>query len=182
MDSWLGGRRGRISLYFFHCASPGCHCHITIIEPPLPFPALRPRPTPKIIIRETRDGWPLLTVETDAKWGFKDYKWKGSVLGWFKRFLFGLGCSSRLSTKYFFFTVHYVFQFLCPHRPASWSRICKPFKEPRNRFPACGPERQPYLTYRHRLAVSIPWDRFPSSLNVYKYGLWAGSRAGSPVS
>jgi hypothetical protein len=39
-------------------------------------------------------------------------------------------------------------------------RICKPFKEPRNRFPAGGPVGQLYLTYRparlHRLAESIP--------------------------
>ncbi len=34
-----------------------------------------------------------------------------------------------------------------------WARICKPFKESRNRFPA--------------------WlNRFLGSLNVYKYGLW----------
>jgi hypothetical protein len=38
-----------------------------------------------------------------------------------------------------------------------------------------GPVRQPYLTYRpdrlHRLAESIPWNRFLGSLNVYKYRL-----------
>ncbi len=41
------------------------------------------------------------------------------------------------------------------------ARICKPFKEPRNQFPAWwAGVRQPYLTYRparlHRLAESIP--------------------------
>ncbi len=40
------------------------------------------------------------------------------------------------------------------------ARICKYFMEPRNRFLAGGPVRQPYLTYRpamlHRLAESIP--------------------------
>ncbi len=42
------------------------------------------------------------------------------------------------------------------------ARICKPFKEPRIRFPAwrVGSVRQPYLSYRparlHRLAESIP--------------------------
>jgi hypothetical protein len=40
------------------------------------------------------------------------------------------------------------------------ARICKPFKEPRSRFPAWGPVRQPYLSYRpaglHRLVESIP--------------------------
>jgi hypothetical protein len=39
------------------------------------------------------------------------------------------------------------------------TRICKPFMEPRNRFPPGGPERQPYLAYwparLHRLAESI---------------------------
>ncbi len=40
-----------------------------------------------------------------------------------------------------------------------------------------GPVRQPYLTYRparlHRLAESIPWNRFLGFFNVYKYGLWS---------
>ncbi len=38
-----------------------------------------------------------------------------------------------------------------------------------------GPKRQNYLSYRpaklHRLAESIPLNRFLSSINVYKYGL-----------
>ncbi len=38
------------------------------------------------------------------------------------------------------------------------ARICKPFKEPRNRL--------------HWLGKSIPLNRFMGSLNVYKYGLW----------
>ncbi len=42
--------------------------------------------------------------------------------------------------------------------------------------PGRRPLRQPYLTYRpaklHRLAESIPWNRFLGSLNVYKFGLW----------
>ncbi len=54
-------------------------------------------------------------------------------------------------------------------------RICKPFKEPRSRYPASGSVRQPYLTYRpgrlHRLAESSPWNRFLGSLNVWNYGL-----------
>ncbi len=37
-------------------------------------------------------------------------------------------------------------------------------------------DSQPSLTYRpdrlHRLAESIPWNRFLCSLNVYKYGFW----------
>ncbi len=43
--------------------------------------------------------------------------------------------------------------------------------------PGGGPVRQPYKTYRlarlHRLAESVPWDRFLGSLSVYKFGLWA---------
>ncbi len=39
-----------------------------------------------------------------------------------------------------------------------------------------GPVRQPYLSYRparlHRLAKSIPQNRFLGSINIYKYGLW----------
>jgi hypothetical protein len=53
------------------------------------------------------------------------------------------------------------------------ARICKPFKEPRNRFPA---RRAGTTTHRparlHKLAESIPWNRFLGSLNVYIYGLW----------
>jgi hypothetical protein len=39
-----------------------------------------------------------------------------------------------------------------------------------------GPVRQPYLAYRparlHRMAESIPRNRFLGSINVYKYGHW----------
>ncbi len=42
-------------------------------------------------------------------------------------------------------------------------------------FQPGGPVRQPYLSYRlarlHRLAESIPRNRFLGSINVYKYGL-----------
>ncbi len=57
------------------------------------------------------------------------------------------------------------------------ARIFKPFKEPRNRFPAwrAGTTRQPFLSYLparlHRLAESNPRYRFLVSLNVYKYWL-----------
>ncbi len=47
----------------------------------------------------------------------------------------------------------------------SRARICKPFNEPRNRFPA-------WRAGTTRLAESIPWHRFLGSLNVYRYGLW----------
>ncbi len=55
------------------------------------------------------------------------------------------------------------------------ARIYKPFKEPRIWFPAwrAGTVQQPYLSYwparLHRLAESIPWNRFLGPLNVYKF-------------
>jgi hypothetical protein len=56
----------------------------------------------------------------------------------------------------------------------SRARICKPFKEPRNRFPIWRAGTITYMTYRparkHRLAESIPWNRFLGSIIVYKYG------------
>ncbi len=55
------------------------------------------------------------------------------------------------------------------------ARICRPVKEPRNRFPACRAGKTTLLSYRparlHRLAESIPRNRFLGSRNVYKYGL-----------
>ncbi len=55
------------------------------------------------------------------------------------------------------------------------ARICRPFKEPRNRFPALRAGTTTYLLYRptklNRLAESIFWNQFPGSLNVYKYVL-----------
>jgi hypothetical protein len=57
-------------------------------------------------------------------------------------------------------------------------RICRPFKEPRNRFPALrgGPYDNPILRTcppcrLHRLANTIPWNRFLGSLSIYKFGL-----------
>ncbi len=54
------------------------------------------------------------------------------------------------------------------------ARICRPFKEPRNRFPAwracTTTSRQPARP--HRLAESVHRNRFLASINVYKYGLW----------
>jgi hypothetical protein len=44
----------------------------------------------------------------------------------------------------------------------NWARICK-----RLRSPGIDTGRL------HRLAESIPWNRFLGSLNVYKFGLWS---------
>ncbi len=46
-----------------------------------------------------------------------------------------------------------------------------------------GAIKQPFMTYRparlciHRLAESIPWNRFLGSLRVYKFWLWSGLQA-----
>ncbi len=61
----------------------------------------------------------------------------------------------------------------------SRARICKPFKEPRNRFtglasrydnPIWRTSPPGYIV--HRLAKSISWNRFLGSLKVHKFGLW----------
>jgi hypothetical protein len=55
------------------------------------------------------------------------------------------------------------------------ARICRSFKETRYRFSAWRAGTKPYLSYwtarLHRLAKSIPRNRFLGSINVYKYGL-----------
>ncbi len=57
------------------------------------------------------------------------------------------------------------------------ARICRPFEEPRNRFPAWRAGSTALLFVRparlHRLAELIPQNRFQGSINVYKYGLCA---------
>jgi hypothetical protein len=60
------------------------------------------------------------------------------------------------------------------YSPEGRGGICKSFSEPRKRFPAWGPIKQPYLSYTgiHSLAESIPRNQFLGSINVYKYGLW----------
>jgi hypothetical protein len=77
--------------------------------------------------RETREGWALVTVETEVNGDSKSTNERGPFL--FdslglscrnKRFLFCLGCSSRTSTKYFF-SRRTLFQLLYPNRPASWA-------------------------------------------------------------
>jgi hypothetical protein len=85
--------------------------------------------TGKKSTRESREGWPLLTVETEVHGDSKSINVRGpSLVGFvglscqcqYKRFLVSLGCSSQPSTKYFFPRCT-LFQCLCPHRPASWA-------------------------------------------------------------
>ncbi len=76
--------------------------------------------------RETREGWPLLTLETEANGDSKrtnerDPFLVGSLcLSCRCKFLFCLGCSSRPSTKYFV-PHRTLFPNLCDHRPTSWA-------------------------------------------------------------
>ncbi len=62
------------------------------------------------------------------------------------------------------------------------ARICRSFKETRYRFSAWRAGTKPYLSYWparvHRLAKSIPRNRFLGSINVYKSGL---SSPGAPT-
>ncbi len=55
------------------------------------------------------------------------------------------------------------------------ARICRSFKKTRYRFSAWRAGTKPYLSYwparLHRLAKSIPQNRFLGSINNYKYGL-----------
>ncbi len=55
------------------------------------------------------------------------------------------------------------------------ARICRSFKETRYRFSSWRAGTKTYLSYwparLHRLAKSIPRNRFLGSINVYKYGL-----------
>ncbi len=69
--------------------------------------------------RETRDGWPLLTVEAEMNGDLKSTNERGpSLVGSlglccrYKRFLSCLGCSIRPRTKYFFLTIHYFNSFV----------------------------------------------------------------------
>jgi hypothetical protein len=70
------------------------------------------------------------------------------------------------------------------HGGSSRARICRSFKETRNRFPAwrAGTTTLFFVpaVSLHRLAKSIPRNRFLGSINVYKYGLCG--REGSPWS
>ncbi len=74
--------------------------------------------------RETREGWLLLTVETEANGDSTCTNERGPpwLVRWaLKKRLSCLVCSGQASTKYFF-PHHTLFQSICPHLPASWAR------------------------------------------------------------
>ncbi len=79
--------------------------------------------------RETREGWPLLPVETEVNGDSLRTNERGlSLVGSlgsscrYKRLLSCLGCSGQPSTKYFF-PRSIQFQFMCPHRPHRKKRL-----------------------------------------------------------
>ncbi len=91
----------------------------TLSNPLTPPP---PHTTCPVCSRETRKGWPLLTVETEVNGDSKSTNERGSSLDGslclscqYQRFLFCLDRCSLPSTKYFF-THSTQFQLLCPHR------------------------------------------------------------------
>ncbi len=66
-------------------------------------------------LRETREGWPLLTFETEVKWGLKEYKMKG-ILPWLVHWSCRVGTRNfcpvltvLVSTKYFFRVIVFYF-------------------------------------------------------------------------
>ncbi len=81
--------------------------------------------------RETREGQPLLTVETEATGDSKSTNERGpSLVGSLIRWACRAGTKSFYSAlaaldgqvKTFFFTLYCtLFQILCPHCPASWA-------------------------------------------------------------
>ncbi len=75
----------------------------------------------------------------------------------------------------------YYYSLLTP--PYYRARICRPYMSPGIDSQHGGLLRQPYLSYwparLHRLAKSIPRNRFLGSIKVYKYGLRLLSRPAS---
>jgi hypothetical protein len=74
---------------------------------------------------ETREGWPLLTVETEMYWDSMSTAEKGpSLVGSldsscrYNRFLSCLSCSGQPSRKYYF--RHHKL-FISQHRPPTWA-------------------------------------------------------------
>jgi hypothetical protein len=80
---------------------------------------LKEKWSPNVCQRETREGRPLLTVETEVNRDSKSTNERGPSLAGFlglscqyRRFLFCLGCSSGPVQNIFFLTVHYLNSFV----------------------------------------------------------------------
>jgi hypothetical protein len=80
-----------------------------------------------VISRETREGWPQLTVGTEANEDSRSTNDRDPsfwLVRWahlcrYNRFLSSLGCSSWPSTKDFLPPYFTLFQFICPYRKLS---------------------------------------------------------------
>jgi hypothetical protein len=103
-----------------------------------------------VTTRETREGWPLLTVETEANGDSKNTNERG---GWFvglvpvqETFILPWLLWSAPSKKYFF-PHSTLFQFMCPHRPATWasSRAEPPVSEYESPVTTPAPKLSAYL-------------------------------------
>jgi hypothetical protein len=71
-----------------------------------------------VLIRETREGWPLLTVETEVIGDSKSTNERGPP--WLVRWSC-LAAPVGPRTKYIFFPHRTLFQCRCPHCPESWA-------------------------------------------------------------
>ncbi len=122
---------------------------------------------------------PLLTVETEANEDSKSTNERGPALVAslvlscrYKRFSFCLGCSRRPSTKYFF-PHRTSFQFLCPHRPASWagSRAGSPVSQYMHCKGTIPKIRNKYSQERN-CAATVPIPKFIFLCAIYIF-LWS---------
>jgi hypothetical protein len=76
--------------------------------------------------RETREGWTLLTEDTEVNGDSQSTNERGpSLVGslglscWYKRFFSALAAQGGPVQNIIFLTAHYIFHFLCRHRPVS---------------------------------------------------------------
>jgi hypothetical protein len=63
-------------------------------------------------LRVAKEGWRLLTLETEVNGNSKNTNERGPFLDWFVEILFCLGCCSRPEQNIFFLTVHYFNSFV----------------------------------------------------------------------
>ncbi len=110
--SWKRGKTYRNPVYVFLGQKAACLFVADVVDS-------------KAIPRETREGWPLLTVETEAIGDFNEYKKGPSLVGSlgsscrYKICLSCIGCSGPVQNT--FFPRHTLFHFISPHCPKSWA-------------------------------------------------------------
>ncbi len=116
-----------------------------------------------VIGRETKEGWPLLTVETEVNGESKSTNergpsWAGSSAFScrYKRLLSCLGCSSRASTRYFFSSPYTISIQFCPQRAV------KTESRSMHAFGDCGHDGW--------LCIHLVYNRFNSSWKLLAAG------------